>query len=56
MSHEFLDFVEDILDAMDKAEVLVEGFTYHAFEEDFRTNLPLSELWKSSVRLPSDYP
>jgi hypothetical protein len=28
MSHEFLDFVEDILDAMDKAEVLVEGFTY----------------------------
>jgi hypothetical protein len=28
MSHEFLDFVEDILDAMDKAKVLVEGFTY----------------------------
>ena len=27
MNHEFLDFVEDILDAMDKAEVLVEGFT-----------------------------
>jgi hypothetical protein len=24
MSHEFLDFVEDILDAMDKAEVLTE--------------------------------
>jgi uncharacterized protein with HEPN domain len=38
MSHEFLDFVEDILDAMDKAEVLVEGFTYREFEEDFRTN------------------
>ena len=26
MSHEFLDFVEDILDAMDKAELLIEGF------------------------------
>ncbi|MGD2041473.1 MAG: hypothetical protein PVH11_11650 [Anaerolineae bacterium] len=38
MSHEFLDFVEDILDAMDKAEALVEGFTYGEFEEDFRTN------------------
>jgi uncharacterized protein with HEPN domain len=38
MSHEFLDFVEDILDAMDKAEILVEGFTYEEFETDFRTN------------------
>jgi len=32
MSHEFLDFVEDILDAMDKAEFLVEGFAYPEFE------------------------
>jgi uncharacterized protein with HEPN domain len=38
MSHEFLDFVEDILDAMDKAETLVEGFSYEEFETDFRTN------------------
>ncbi len=38
MSHEFLDFVEDILDAMDKAEVLVESFTCREFEEDFCTN------------------
>jgi uncharacterized protein with HEPN domain len=38
MSHEFLDFVEDILDAMDKAEILVEGFKYEEFETDFRTN------------------
>jgi uncharacterized protein with HEPN domain len=38
MSHEFLDFVEDILDAMDKAEILVEDFTYEEFETDFRTN------------------
>ncbi|MGD8625611.1 MAG: hypothetical protein PVF47_07640 [Anaerolineae bacterium] len=28
MNREFLDFVEDIVDAMDKAEILVEGFTY----------------------------
>ena len=56
MSHEFLDFVEDILDAMDKAEVLVEGFTYHGFEEDFRTNFAviraLEIIGEATKRLP----
>ncbi len=56
MSHEFLDFVEDILDAMDKAEVLVEGFTYHRFEEDFRTNFAviraLEIIGEATKRLP----
>ena len=56
MSREFLDFVEDILDAMDKAEVLVEGFTYHAFEEDFRTNFAviraLEIIGEATKRLP----
>jgi len=28
MSREFLDFVEDILDAMDKAEILLDGVTF----------------------------
>jgi len=27
MSNEFLDYVEDILEAMDKAEILLEGIT-----------------------------
>jgi len=56
MSREVLDFVEDILDAMDKAEVLVEGFTYHAFEEDFRTNFAviraLEIIGEATKRLP----
>ena len=56
MSHEFLDFVEDILDAMDKAEVLVEGFAYHGFEEDFRTNFAviraLEIIGEATKRLP----
>ena len=56
MSHEFLDFVEDILDAMDKAEVLVEGFTYREFEEDFRTNFAviraLEIIGEATKRLP----
>jgi uncharacterized protein with HEPN domain len=56
MSHEFLDFIEDILDAMDKAEVLVEGFTYREFEEDFRTNFAviraLEIIGEATKRLP----
>jgi uncharacterized protein with HEPN domain len=56
MSHEYLDFVEDILDAMDKAEVLVEGFTYREFEEDFRTNFAvvraLEIIGEATKRLP----
>lgn len=36
MSREFLDFVEDILDAMKKAEMLIEGVSYSQFETDFR--------------------
>jgi len=56
MSHEFLDFVEDILDAMDKAEVLVKGYTYRDFEEDFRTNFAviraLEIIGEATKRLP----
>ena len=36
MSTEFLDYVEDILDEMKKAETLLEGVTYEQFEADFR--------------------
>jgi uncharacterized protein with HEPN domain len=56
MSHEFLDFVEDILDAMDKAEILVEGFKYEEFETDFRTNFAvvraLEIIGEAAKRLP----
>jgi hypothetical protein len=31
MSAEFLDYVEDILDAMDKAEILLEEVTYELY-------------------------
>ncbi len=36
MSDEFLDYVEDILDAMNKAESLIEGVSYSQFQSDFR--------------------
>ncbi len=38
MSNEFLDYVEDILDAMEKAEILLENVSYDQFEADFRIN------------------
>ena len=57
MSHEFLDSVEDILDAMDKAEILVEGFSYSEFEVDFRTNFAvvraLEIIGEATKRLPT---
>jgi uncharacterized protein with HEPN domain len=38
MSNEFLDFVEDFFDGMQKAEILLEGVDYLQFESDFRIN------------------
>ena len=58
MSNEFLDFVEDILDAMDKAEILLEGVTYEQFESDFRINFAvvraLEIIGEATKRLPMD--
>lgn len=34
MNNEFLVFVDDILDAMEKVELLVEGISYEEFEAD----------------------
>ena len=39
MNHEFLDYLEDILDAMEKAESMVHTFTYEQFETDYRTHM-----------------
>jgi len=58
MSREFLDFVEDILDAMNKAENLLEGVTYSQFETDFRINFAvvraLEIIGEAAKRLPDD--
>ncbi len=56
MNREFLDFVEDILDAMEKAELLIEGVSYEQFEADFRINFAviraLEIIGEASKRLP----
>lgn len=58
MSYEFLDYIEDILDAMDKAEILLEDVTYDQFESDFRINFAvvraLEIIGEATKRLPMD--
>jgi uncharacterized protein with HEPN domain len=57
MTDEFLDYVEDILDAMDKAEILVEGVTFKQFSSDFRIHYAvvrtLEIVGEATKRLPS---
>ena len=58
MSDEFLDYVEDMLDAMDKATLLLEGVTYEQFEADFRINFAvvraLEIVGEAAKRLPTN--
>ncbi len=56
MSNEFLDYVEDILDAMDKAEDLLVDVSYDEFEADYRINFAviraLEIIGEATRRLP----
>lgn len=58
MSNEFLDYIEDMLDAMEKAEILVAGVTYEQFESDFRIHFAvvraLEIIGEATKRLPMD--
>lgn len=56
MSDEFLDYIEDILDAMNKAEILLDGVSYEQFVADFRVNFAvvraLEIVGEATKRLP----
>lgn len=56
MSGEFLDYIEDILDAMEKAEILLNETTFEQFEADFRINFAivraLEIIGEATKRLP----
>lgn len=58
MSLEFLDYVEDMLDAMDKAEFLLVGVSYQQFVADFRINFAavraLEIIDEVARRIPSE--
>lgn len=57
MKAEFLDFLDDILDAMDKAEILLSDVTYDQFVGDFRIHYAvvraLEIIGEATKRLPS---
>jgi uncharacterized protein with HEPN domain len=56
VSDEFLDYVEDILDAMDKAQIFLEGVTYDQFEAESQINFAvvraLEIVGEATKRLP----
>jgi uncharacterized protein with HEPN domain len=56
MSDEFLDYIEDIIDAMDKAKILLDGLSYDQFAGDFRVNFAvvraLEIVGEATKRLP----
>jgi uncharacterized protein with HEPN domain len=58
MNREFLDFIEDILDGMSKAEALLEKVNYSRFETDFRINFAvvraLEIIGEAAKRIPDD--
>lgn len=56
MKRDFLDYLEDILDAMEKAELLVASVTYEQFAQDFRIHFAvvraLEIIGEATKRLP----
>jgi uncharacterized protein with HEPN domain len=58
MSNEFLDYVEDIIDAMDKAEIAVAGITFEHFRDDFIINFAVARaleiVGEATKRLPEE--
>jgi uncharacterized protein with HEPN domain len=56
MSNEFLDYIEDMIDAMDKAEIAVAGVDYDRFADDFMINFvvvrALEIVGEATKRLP----
>jgi uncharacterized protein with HEPN domain len=58
MSHEFLDYVEDIIDAMDKAEIILTGIDFDRFADDFIINFAVARaleiIGEAAKRLPQE--
>ena len=58
MSLEFLDYIEDILDAMGKAEILLQEVSFEQFEADFRINFAvvrtLEIIGEAAKRIPEE--
>jgi len=59
MSEEFMDYLEDILDSMDKAEILLRDVSNARFEADIRINFAvvraLEIIGEATKRLPDGF-
>lgn len=56
MNHEFLDYVEDIIDAMGKAEITIRDIDFDMFSENFIRNFAVARaleiVGEAAKRLP----
>jgi uncharacterized protein with HEPN domain len=52
MKREYQDYLNDLIEAMDKIEQFTANLTIETFEKDEKTILPLSGRWKSWEKLP----
>lgn len=59
MKREFLDFLEDILDAMDKAEAMLSDVDLETFKDDYQINFAvvraLEIIGEATKRLPESF-
>ena len=59
MKRDYLVYLDDIWDAMDKAEMFVEGMTYEQFEDDLRANFAVTRaleiVGEATKRLPTSF-
>jgi uncharacterized protein with HEPN domain len=57
VNREFLDHIEDILDAMGKAQLLLQNIPFEEFEDDFRIHFAVTRaleiMGEASKRLPT---
>lgn len=59
MKRDYSVYLDDILDAMDKAEMFVAGMSYEQFEDDMRTNFAVTRaleiVGEATRRLPVSF-
>jgi len=59
MKRDYSVYLEDILDAMDKAEMFVTGMSYEQFEDDLRTHFAVTRdleiVGEATRRLPVSF-
>jgi hypothetical protein len=52
MKDEFIDYIDDMLDAISKIQTFLFGFDFVTFSEDDKTQFAVISLWKLLARLP----